>query len=253
LPRFVIGPSTFKSKSRNQEEAVKKSVTLIFVCLMFISIAMAQNAPPARTDVYHVHFTAAAPGKTIQLADFLKQPNPKDPMSAHSIVLRHQYGDAWDYVVIQHLGSKASVEASPNPVPAAARDASVWHTDTFVNGPAWPEFVRAMGLGDQSAKTAGAVYVVSVYRALPGHRDMLEKALSAAPPAGDTSAGTVLMQHLEGGPWNYLGVIRFNSWQDLAANENNGRAQMMKNEGGWFELRDHAAFHNDTVTDRIAP
>ena len=232
---------------------MKRVLTLIFVCFSLLSVSVAQNAPAARTDVYHVHFTAAAPSKAIQLADFLKTSDPKDPMSGHRLVLRHQYGDAWDYVVIQHLGSKATVEAAGNPAPKAARDASAWHTDTFVNGPAWPEFVRAMGLGDQSAKTAGAVYVVSVYRTVPGHRDELEKALSAAPAVGDTSAGTIVMQHLEGGAWNYLGVIRFNSWQDLAANENNGRAQMMKNEGGWFELRDHAAFHNDTVTDRIAP
>ena len=63
------------------------------------------------------------------------------------------------------------------------RDLNAWHGDTFVNGPAWPEFSKAMGIEEEAAaKTAGSVYVVSVYRAAPGHRDQLQKALSQAPP-----------------------------------------------------------------------
>ncbi len=61
-----------------------------------------------RTDVYHVHFTKAALGKAVQLGDWLKTPDPKAPMPDHFIVLRHQDGDAWDYVVITHLGPKAT-------------------------------------------------------------------------------------------------------------------------------------------------
>ena len=101
------------------------------------------------------------------------------------------------------------MEATGNPPPAAARDLNAWHTDTFVNGPSWPDFSKAMGIDEGSAaKTAGSVYVVSVYRAAPGHRDQLEKSLSQATP-GD--AGSVLMQHLEGGPWQYLTIVRYGS------------------------------------------
>jgi hypothetical protein len=98
------------------------------------------------------------------------------------------------------------------------------------------------------------VYVVSVYRAAPGHRDQLEKMLSEAPsrPA-DTTAGNVLMQHLEGSPWQYLTIARYNSWQDFATNDSNNVARTKKKEGGWFRLRDHAIFHTDTLADRIAP
>src|ERR1041385_7995067 len=87
-----------------------------------------------RTDVYHVHFTKAALGKAVQLGDWLKTPNPNDPMPGHFIVLRHQDGDAWDYVVITHLGTKATVDAAGTAVPADKRDLSEWHTDTFVSG-----------------------------------------------------------------------------------------------------------------------
>jgi hypothetical protein len=175
-------------------------------------------------------------------------------MKGHFLVLRHQDGEDWDYAVIQHLGTKVTVEATGTSVPAAMRNLSAWHTDTFVNGPGWPEFAKAMGIDEGSvAKTAGSVYSVSVYRAAPGHRDQLEKSLSQPPPAGDTSSGNVLMQHLEGGPWQYLSIVRYNSWQDFAINEKNSVPDTLKAGGGWLELRNHSTYHNDTLTDRIAP
>ena len=96
-----------------------------------------KSAAPAgagkRTDVYHVHFTKAALGKAVQLGDWLKTPDRSKPMPDHFIVLRHRDGDAWDYVVITHLGLKGSVEAAGRAVPPDKRDLSEWHTDTFVN------------------------------------------------------------------------------------------------------------------------
>ena len=135
------------------------------------------------------------------------------------------------------------------------RDVSDWHNDTFVNGPSWEEFTRAMAISDDAkSKSRGSVYVVSVFRPTPGHRDDLEKILSAPPNRpSDTSAGTVLMRHLEGGPWTFLTVVRYNSWQDFATNDMNNVTQSNKNEGGWFAFRQYSAFHTDTLTDRIAP
>jgi hypothetical protein len=71
-----------------------------------------------------------------------------------------------------------------------------------ISDAAWPEFARAMGL-DDAAKSAGSVCVVSVYRAAPGHRAELENSLSQAPGSGDTVMGSVVMTHLEGGPWTF--------------------------------------------------
>ena len=61
------------------------------------------------------------------------------------------------------------------------------------------------------------------------------------------------MQHLEGGPWQFLAIARYNSWQDFATNEKNSVAQTSKGTGPWFELRDHASFHTDTLTNRVVP
>jgi hypothetical protein len=220
---------------------------------LFGSIAAAQSTPPARTDVYHVHFAKAALGKGAELGEYLKTADPNVPMSAHHIVLRHQDGEDWDYVVIQHLGTKTTVEAAGTAVPAAMRDLSAWHNDTFVNGPSWSEFSKALGIDEGSlTKTAGSVYVVSVYRAAPGHREQLEKSLNQSAP-GDTASGNVLMQHLEGGPWQFLTVVRYNSWQDFASSEKNNVADTLKPGGGWLAVREHSSYHNDTLTDRIAP
>ena len=115
------------------------------------------------------------------------------------------------------------------------------------------EFTKALGIDEGSAgKTAGSVYVVSVYRTAPGHREQLEKALAQNGP-GDSASGNVLMQHVEGGPWTYLTLVRYNSWQDFATSEKTAVADTLKAGGGWLGLREHSTYHNDTITDRIAP
>ena len=235
---------------------MRSHFVVILLPLLLVSGAAAQAGSPkpaARTDLYHVHFAKAALGKAAEEAAFLKTPAPDSPMPGHFIVLRHQDGDDWDYVVIQHLGPSATVKANTPAPPANARDLNAWHTDTFAIGPSWADFTKAMGIGEDSAKTTGSVYAVSVYRAAPGHRDELEKMLTEAPNQGDTVAGMVLMQHLEGAAWNYLGISRYNSWQDFATSESASVAMTNKGQGGWASLRDHTTYHADTIADRIAP
>jgi hypothetical protein len=208
----------------------------------------ASSPATARTDVYHVHFTHAAPGKATALADAMKQQDP----NAHLIVFRHQDGDAWDYCVVEHLGTKATVDAArPTPAGAAVtRDASDWHTDTYCSGPAWADFAKAMGINEGAGKSA--VYIVSVYRAIPGHRDQLEAILSTQ-PAGDPAAGSVLLQHMEGAAWTFVGISRYATWEDFVKSETSAAADQAKDMGDWAKLRDHSSYHTDTLADRIAP
>src|SRR4029450_13721449 len=103
---------------------MKSIVTIIaaaFFALSPVTFVQAQGTPKAaagekraapagagkRTDVYHVHCTKLALGKAVQLGDWLKTPDRSNPMPDHFIVLRHQDGDAWDYVVITHIGARA--------------------------------------------------------------------------------------------------------------------------------------------------
>jgi hypothetical protein len=201
--------------------------------------AQTPTVSSAPTDVYHVMFAKAAPGQAAALAKQLQQPDPKDPMAAHFLLLRHQEGADWDYCLIQHVGTKASVEIPPAP-PAAAPPTIAWHDDTFVAGPSWAEFQKTMGL----AASGSALFVVGVHRAVPGHREQLLKALDQPPATGKTAPPNVTLTHVEGGQWQYLTVTRYTSWQELGADRS-------ADSEGWAEIRQHSAFHTDTITDRI--
>ena len=241
-------------------------LSLGFISLCLATIIQAQTPSPspaggtavagatnsARTDVYHVYLVHAALGKTADLAESFKSPGPNAPAPGHMIVLQHQEGDSWDYAVIGHFGTKFTVEAAREQMPNAQRDLSDWHSDTIVNGPSWAEFSRALGIGDDAAKTSGSVYVVSTNRAAPGHREQLEKVLGQpADPATDKWVGSVLMQHLEGSPWHYLAIVRYASWQDFAAEKTKTVPASMKKDSGWFQFRDNLALHADTLCSRI--
>src|SRR5207248_218762 len=133
-----------------------------------------------------------------------KKQAPDAPMPGHMIVLRHQDGDSWDYCVIEHLGTKATVEANRPAPPASQMAAYAAHTDTFASGPAWSEFAKQMGVDDAS-KSTGAAYVVSMYRPAAGQREALDKFLNEPPDrATDSSAGRLTLQHLEGAAWTFV-------------------------------------------------
>lgn len=217
-----------------------------------VAAASAQNtaAPAASTDVYHVHFAKAAPGQAAALGQSLMTPDKTSPMPEHFVVLRHQEGDDWDYAVIQHLGPKVEVTATAPPPSEAVRALTAWHSDTFVSGPSWGEFSKEMSIGG-SASGAGLVYIVGVHRPVPGHREQLLKSLSA-PPSGKIQTGNVLLQHLEGSEWTFATITRYNSWQDVAT-DRAAAASAGDAAGGWADIRQHSAFHRDTLADRMYP
>ena len=240
---------------------MKLTLPIIIAVFGLTSSSWAQSPSPAnstattaaRTDIYHVHFAKAALGKAAELGDVLKKQDPDAPMPGHYIMLRHQDGDAWDYCVIEHLGTKATVEASRKAPPASQMALGDWHTDTFVSGPSWATFAKAMGL-DDAAKSAGSAYSVSVYRPAPGEREALDKFLNEPPNrAVDTSSGNVVLQHMEGAAWTFAAITRYNSWNDFAKNEVNFVGQMSKKDAGWFKLRSLVSYHTDTLCDRMAP
>lgn len=249
-PKAATSPASAKSPAASTSTTTKSPAAATTTTTT--TTATTTASPAARTDVYHVHFTHAAPGKAAALADALKQPNPNAPMPGHAVMFRHQDGDSWDYCVIQHMGTKATVEIAPTMPPAAAatRDASDWHTDTYVSGPAWADFTKAMGINEGAGKSA--IYIVSVYRALPGHREQLDSMLSTQSP-GDPTAGSVVMQHLDGAAWTFLGVARYATWEDFVKSETSSAADQAKGMGDWAKLRDHSSYHTDTLADRIMP
>ena len=237
-----------------------KFILQILLAIGLAPFAFAQSPSPAaaasaggRTDLYHVHFANAAVGKAKELGEELKKPAPDAAAPEHLVVLRHEDGDSWDYCVITHLGTKATIEAN-RPAPASnLMGMYAAHTDTFASGPSWTEFAKQLGL-DDAAKSKASAYVVSIYRPASGSREALDKFLNEPPDrATDSSAGRVTLQHMEGAAWTFLSVQRWNSWADYGKDNVASIAQMGKNQGGWFKLRDLASFHTDTLCDRLAP
>ena len=215
------------------------------------SPAKSDAAAPKLADVYHVFIVKAAPGKAKELMTWLKEPDPDHP-ERKGILLRHQDGDSWDFAAIEHIGAKATVETGGTPMTPGQRLMTAWHNDTFVAGPPWAEFAQKMGIDADATKTAGSVYVVSDYLAVPGQRDALMKMLTD-PTGNGTSSGNVLFAHLEGASWNFLTIARYDSWEKFAENEKDSVAQTNKDAGGWYELRKFSDTHHDTVTDRVQP
>jgi hypothetical protein len=236
-----------------KEKPMKSGVSVVLallVCAPATAAGQTPSAPSAATEIYHVHLTKAAPGQAAALGKELSQPDATSPMPDHFVVLRHQEGDDWDYAVIQHLGQKPTVTITPPPASAAA-DFRAWHSDTFVSGPAWADFSREMGLG--ASGKPGAVYVLGFHRAAPGHRTQLEQALNQPGTDAKIQSGTVFMRHVEGGDWQYLTITRYNSWQDFAADRASAAAAGAAAAGGWADIRQHSAFHRDTIADRVYP
>ncbi len=197
-------------------------------------------AQAGAADVYHVMFVKALPGQAANLAKQLQQQDPKDPMAGHFLMLRHQEGDDWDYCLIQHVGKQATVAVTPPP-PASDTPTQAWHNDAFVAGPSWAELSKLM------AGSPSSVYVVGVHRAAPGRRVQLQELLDRRDPAAKVPISHATLVHLEGGPWQFLTLDRYNSWQDMAA----ARAAVAAGDQGWFEVRQNSAAHWDTIADRV--
>jgi hypothetical protein len=52
---------------------------------------------------------------------------------------------------------------------------------------------------------------------------------------------------------HFLTIARYHSWQDFATNEKTSVTDILKPDGGWLGVRNHSTYHNNTITDRIAP
>lgn len=227
------------------------------------------NAPKATAtagaqEVYEAHFSKAAPGKLRELIDgYLNA--PQDPSaSAPPLILRHVEGDDWDLLVLTPYGKEDKFTAA---MPSASemqwiqrmRPLRAMHTDTLVVGPAWSETRTALAVQKSDVETAAtsgtsgdkSVYIVTTYRALPGHRDQLEQVLAKLTALNP--GRRITMQHMEGSAWDFLTVDRYPSWSALAEDETTPDMQALRAQGFTgadgpsLALREHLAEHHDTI------
>jgi hypothetical protein len=208
--------------------------------------AAAQPPAAAASELYHIHVVQAAPGKLGELIEtYLKGPAPEagDPQ-VDPFVLRHREGGEWDLVVITPLGADyAATAAAPPPAVQKFNETvaglAAWHADTLAAGPPWAAVQKAL-LPTRSA--APAVFVVSDYRSLPGHRPQLRQTLDRI--AADSAGRSAVFTHVEGSPWNFFTVTRHDSWAAMGEATQpvpSGQADV------GMDLRQHLAVHHDTV------
>jgi hypothetical protein len=246
-----------------------KSLTLAFSLLFYALTDLCAAQQPAAqpspqtlqaapTDVYLVHFSKAAPGKAQELQKSFMTPAPETPMPTHVLLLVHREGDDWDFGVIAHEGPSFTVKAG-DVRPSPARELRAWHNDTLAVGPAWPEFARAMGIAtpQAGAQPAGnAIYILTTYRGAPGQRDQLLQTLQRVDKAARKPGNSVILRHAEGSTWDYVVITRYDSWQDLAADQGDPQAEQRARSAGFtqspgLELREYMASHHDTIAERI--
>lgn len=207
--------------------------------------------PPAFSQIYHVSFVQAAPGKSVELEKLMASPAPGAASPSRLLFLRHREGSPWDFVTIEHIGATATVETG---WPGPARELRAWHEDTFVAGPPWDVFAKAMGIDGKGE----GVYVVSVYRGAAGHRAQLDDTLQKVLASAAKPDRGVLLQHVEGGNWDSLVINRYDSWQEFAGDMSDSTSEQRERRAGLTQpaglaLREHAGFHNDTIAVRVAP
>ncbi len=227
--------------------------------LLFASTAFAQTQP-AR-ELYRVHFFKAAPGKLPDLIEAYRNAPVPDNVTPRPMVFRHLLGDDWDVMVIYPLGAKASLDANPPPLPDALRRFRervmadyAWHSDIYFSGPRLAEVQNVLALPQGAAR--GGVYVAAYYTALAGHHKALEDVLKRD-QATARSATTLLFEHVQGAPWEYLAIYRYASWQEWAAAESDSGADDRARAQGFadsadigLQLRLHAGSHHDNVLGR---
>jgi hypothetical protein len=236
--------------------ASARLVLLTIAVLLTGSASFAQQAQPQAPapvlELYHIHVVKSAPGKLLQLIDTYKsRPAPQaDEPQVTPIILRHREGGEWDLIVITPLGKQTTISASA--LPQAIQDYNQrvqpltdWHADTFTVGPVWDVVHKAL----VPAKDAQPVYQVSDYRSLTGRRQQLREVLDRN--AQETPGRSVLFAHVEGAPWNFVSVTRYDSWAALGAPPPQPAAGTPQQEAG-LAIREHMAVHHDTIAQYVS-
>lgn len=218
-------------------------IALACAVLFAPSPAAAQTSSGAQ-ELYHAHFVKAALGKLPDLiAVYTSAPVPAGEQKP--IILRHREGDDWDLLVLTPFGkTETTVTAATSPDMQAEyakfRASSERHTDSFVAGPPWAQAQKAFGAD------ASGVYVVGVYRSANGHRDQLGEALEKTAATGPAGRA-VTFRHVEGGPFDFIQITHYDSWNAIDA----PAAGQAAPQAQGLELRQHMAEHHDTICIRV--
>jgi hypothetical protein len=205
--------------------------------------------------IYHLTAIRAVPGRATELLKLLTTPPAAgQPAGDFAVVFRHREGHEWDFLLIEHMGASATVSVGPQPqADSPFSQVAAWHGDTYAAGPPLDEFRRALNLTAPPAagqSSSRAIYAISDYMTAPGHRSQLRQQLDQI--ASQTPGRSITLTHVEGAPWTFLTITRYDSWRQFADEQDAEDAQAMKDTSGkgpGLLLREHMAMHHDTIAN----
>jgi len=200
----------------------------------------------AAPHIYRISMFRAVPGKFRELEKLLTAtPSPGANDGDLAVVFRHRQGNEWDFLTVEHMGPQATITVGNTPPQPDSPFSQVvgWHGDTYVAGPPPDEFRKALNISGTGAPAG--VYIVGDYTAAAGHRGALRQVLDKI--AEETPGRSVLFSHVEGAPWNFLTIQRYDSWQQVAQDEDKAIAEGKDPSADrGLQMREHLAVHHDT-------
>ncbi|MBV6523071.1 MAG: hypothetical protein MNPFHGCM_03238 [Gemmatimonadaceae bacterium] len=149
--------------------------------LTALSILAATSLAPTPT-LYRAEFVQAAPGRLLDLIDFVKGQMPAYDRAREPrpFLMRHSQGDRWDLMLLVPMGDNAPTYFSADRTAlreraglsgaasdARWRDLVTWHEVLYVRGPALDDVKREFD-------TSGFAHI-EIFRALAGHFDALKQ------------------------------------------------------------------------------
>jgi hypothetical protein len=181
-------------------------------------LAAALLTPSSEPSVYRAEFVRAAPGRLLELIDYVKAQLPAYERAGETrpFVLRHSQGDHWDLLLLVPLGDRVSDAFSADRlskresagISGADRDRKwrelvAWHEELYVKGPALADVRREF-------ESAGLAHV-EIFQALGGGYEPLrrEREMEAAFNTNIGRATLLLFERettLGGAPWDMFTI-----------------------------------------------
>lgn len=148
-------------------------MTIVYLALL-TRLALNPASAPAPAYLYRTTLIQAAPGKLLEVVDFLKAgwPGSKDSGDEPPIAMRHSQGDRWDLLLLFPMGSWGEYYA-PDRIARRQKAGQAAMADLVrLSGDvAWTEdvFVYGPPLAETRAALAPAGYFhVEMFESLPG-------------------------------------------------------------------------------------
>lgn len=230
--------------------------------------ALASHSLAPAQPLYRAEFLQAAPGRLLELIDFIKAELPAYDAAgeARPVLMRHSQGDRWDLLLLVPIGDDVSAYFSAARTGrregaglAGAtrsqrwRELVSWHEELYVRGPALADVRREFD-------AAGLAHI-EIFQAFPGHYDELKRERDMEAAFNEHAGRTRLLLFerelsLGGAPWDmftidlYRDLKHYADASTIPPDAGDAAARKAGFESSAMigpTLRRHISTHHDTI------